>query len=489
MASTNPTSTSRPLHNTATLHVLNPSDGSEAHSSLPESDITYDSSSECDTDDLSMKERILWRAGAISPQFLGMYPKLYSPSAQLALSAENISCHQQEAEELDINYLGILSPPPRVFHNPHPSYNDYVVPDRFSVRTFLEAPAPEDVDKVESSSYYPTLDAHEIGLGVRPPTRALEPIKPLQIHRRTRPDPPTMYRDPTSQSMQPSFSSYSIYSQDSAPHKTSQYCPSLHPLPMRPGGSMTGSGSHRSALSSSHLYCDEPGDYPSSMKTFASVMSAAPPGLAVHRPRRRGPLDADRHGLPLIDEQKESTFTFPDQYPRTELSTPCWNDAHYERLGSRVPLSQSVVPPHPWVSDVDEKRERFPPTTVSQQPGHHAPMSPKRRIGNRNAKHMPYTSDGKRDWSSDLCMFCDHNLGTCEFSVPIRSSVEADRKFILQVARPSGAHASSMRGTRAALSIYMQKRRCIPNKVIHARTTALSTRACPSFVCSDGRFK
>jgi hypothetical protein len=29
---------------------------------------------------------------------------------------------------------------------------------------------------------------------------------------------------------------------------------------------------------------------------------------------------------------------------------------------------------------------------------------------------MSYSPDGTRDWSSDLCMFCDHNLGTCEFS-------------------------------------------------------------------------
>ena len=448
MASTHHTSASRPP---ATLRVSNPSDGSEAdgnegHSSLPESDTSYDSSSECDTDDLSMKERIQWRAGAISPHVLELYPRpktpsppppLYSPSVQLALSAENISCHQQDAEELDINYLGILSPPPRVFHNPHPSYNDYYVPDRFSVRNFLEAPAPEDVDKVEGNAYYPTLDAHEIGVGVvRPPTRALEPIKPLQIHRRAKPDPPMMYWDPTSQSMRRSFSSYSIYSQDSAPHTSSQYCPSLHPPPMRPGGSTTGSGNYPfapSLLSSSHLYCDEPGEYPSSMKTSTSVASAATPGLGFsqhHRPRRRGPLDLDRRGLPLIDEQKESTFTFPDRYPRTGLSNARWHDAHHERLRSQVPPSQSVVPPHPWiVSNTDEKREQFPQTTVSRQPGRHPPMSPKRRIGNRNAKRMPYTSDGKRDWSSDLCMFCDHNLGTCEFSVPIRSSADADRKF------------------------------------------------------------
>ncbi|PPQ81569.1 hypothetical protein CVT25_013412 [Psilocybe cyanescens] len=33
--------------------------------------------------------------------------------------------------------------------------------------------------------------------------------------------------------------------------------------------------------------------------------------------------------------------------------------------------------------------------------------------GNRNAKHMPVSADGTRDWSTDLCLFCDHNLGTC----------------------------------------------------------------------------
>ena len=36
-------------------------------------------------------------------------------------------------------------------------------------------------------------------------------------------------------------------------------------------------------------------------------------------------------------------------------------------------------------------------------------------VGNRNAKGMPYAADGTRDWSTDLCLFCDHNLGTCAF--------------------------------------------------------------------------
>jgi len=447
MTSTNPRSASRPVRSPATLHVSNPTDAREATTdgnevdSLPESIKSYDSWSECDTDDLSLKEHIRWRAGAISPYILESYPKpktpsppppRYSPSAQLALSRVNGSSPQQEAEELDINYLGILSPPPRVFHNPHPSYHDYDVPDRFSVRNFLEAPGPEDA---EESAQCPPLDVHDFGVGiVRPPTRALQSTKPLQIRRRKRPDPPAMYWDPTSQSLRRSFSSYSVYSQDSAPHTASQYRSSPHPQPMRPGVSTTGSGKYAFApnsLLSSHIHFDEPGEYPSSMRSTASMVQVGAPSLSssqYHRPRRRGPPGLDKHGLPLIDEQKESTFTPADsQYPRSERSNPGWHYPHHEPLGSQVAPTprQSVVPPHPWISETDEKREHLKQTTVSRQPGHHPPMSPKRRIGNRNAKRMPYSSDGKRDWSSDLCMFCDHNLGTCEFSVPTHSSANA----------------------------------------------------------------
>ena len=451
MASTNPRSASRPLRTPTTLHVSNPTDGSETTTdgnegdSLRESIKSYDFCSECDTDDLSLKEHIRWRAGAISPYILESYPKpktpsppppRYSPSAQLALSRVNTPSLQQEAEELDINYLGILSPPPRVFLNPHPSYHDYDVPDRFSVRDFLEAPGPEDI---EESAQCPLLDVHDFGVGiVRPLTRALQSTKPLQIRRRKRPDPPTMYWDPTSQSLRRSCSSYSIYSQDSAPHAASQYRSSPHPQPMRPGVSTTGSGKYAFApnsLLSSHIHFDEPGEYSSSMRSAASMAQVGPPSLSssqYHRPRRRGTLGLDKHGLPLIDEQKESTFTPADsQYPRNELSNPGWHYPHHEPLGSQVPQTprQAVVPPHPWISDTDEKREYPQQTTVSRQPGHHPPMSPQRRIGNRNAKRMPYSSDGKRDWSSDLCMFCDHNLGTCEFSIPIHSSANAGRKI------------------------------------------------------------
>ena len=454
MASTNPRSASRLLRTPATLRISNPTDGNEVDSSTLEGDESYDSCSEYDTDDLSMKERIWWRAGAISPYVLESYPKpqapspsppRYSPFAQLALDRGNVSCHDQEAEELDINYLGILSPPPRVFHNPHPSYHhDYDLPDRFSVRDFLEAPGHEDADNVEGSAHYTPLDFSDFTVGmVRPPTRALQSTKPLRIRRQKRPDPPTMYWDPTSQSLRRSFSSYSIYSQDSAPptHARSQYCSSPHPQPMRPGVSTTGSRKYAFAPNSflpSHIYCGEhePSEYPFSMKNALSAVQADAPSRGssqCHRPRHRGPLGLDKHGLPLIDEQKESTFTPADsQYLQHGLSNSGWHHAHHVPLGSQVSRrqNQSAVPLHPWL---DEKREHPPQTTVSRQPGNHPLMSPKRRIGNRNAKRMPYSSDGKRDWSSDLCMFCDHNLGTCEFSVPRNLSAEDQHHFFFRL--------------------------------------------------------
>ena len=449
MVSTNLRPDSLPLRTPTTLRVSNPTDGSETDGSevnlLPERTESHGSCSECDTDDLSLKEHIRWRAGVVSPFTLESYPKpktpsslppQYFPPAQLALCGVNSSYHQQEAEELDVNYFGILSPPPRVFHNPHPSYHDYDVPDRFSVRDFLEASGPEDV---EENARCPPLEFHNFGVGImRPPTRALQPTKPLQIRRRKRLDPPAMYRDPSSQLLGRSFSSYS---QDSAPHVASQYRPSPQPQPMdmEPGVSTTGSGTYPSpsnSLFSSHIYFHEPGGYPSSTRSTASVVQAgasSPNCSQYHRSRRRGPPELDKHGLPLIDEQKESTFTPADsQYPRNDFPKPGWHYPHRELLGSQVPPTprQSTVPPHPWISDTDENRKHPQQTTISRQPGHHPPMGPKRRIGNRNAKCMPYSSDGKRDWSSDLCMFCDHNLGTCEFFAANHSSGDAGRKIV-----------------------------------------------------------
>ncbi|KAF8891469.1 PLAC8 family-domain-containing protein [Gymnopilus junonius] len=31
----------------------------------------------------------------------------------------------------------------------------------------------------------------------------------------------------------------------------------------------------------------------------------------------------------------------------------------------------------------------------------------------KNPKGLPFDSEGRREWSSDLCAFCDDNLGTC----------------------------------------------------------------------------
>ncbi|KIM38006.1 hypothetical protein M413DRAFT_76460 [Hebeloma cylindrosporum] len=136
-----------------------------------------------------------------------------------------------------------------------------------------------------------------------------------------------------------------------------------------------------------------------------------------HRPRRRGPLGLDHRGLPLIDEQKESIFTPADsQYSRNQLSNAGSRYGHLDPSGSQIPSTPRhlAFPVHPWISSIDdEKHQDIPQTLVSRQPGLHPPMRPKRQIGNRNAKRMSYSSDGKRDWSSDLCMFCDHNLGTC----------------------------------------------------------------------------
>ena len=87
-------------------------------------------------------------------------------------------------------------------------------------------------------------------------------------------------------------------------------------------------------------------------------------------------------------------------------------------MSMHTPLRTSAMPTRADHCPVDKSGNDIPKSRrpiISQQPYRHPGMQ--YRPNPRNVKGMPCDASGKRDWSTDLCLFCDHNLGTCESSI------------------------------------------------------------------------
>ncbi|KAF4616654.1 hypothetical protein D9613_008342 [Agrocybe pediades] len=161
---------------------------------------------------------------------------------------------------------------------------------------------------------------------------------------------------------------------------------------------------------------------------FPSAMSRGSSGLAMRRidpysyansNHRRIRLDVQ--GLSYIDEESESSAGH---------STTSYEVGHVDPHEMRS-YAPALVPPRPLRLPCRSAAPLPPPTTrrennrvpralpprrrrISQQPSRHPGMQHK-VLNPRNVKGMSYDEKGKRDWSTDLCRFCDHNLGTCEY--------------------------------------------------------------------------
>lgn len=134
-------------------------------------------------------------------------------------------------------------------------------------------------------------------------------------------------------------------------------------------------------------------------QTMVSRTSAGP----ASRPRTA--LQLGVHGLSLVDEEGASTFGPVVQ-----------NYYESPRAGSGSPMralpSDNLTAWRPRAHrDSLYRLQDGQRSVVTRQPRGSRGM--RVVVGNRNVKGLPYAENGTRDWSTDLCLFCDHNLGTC----------------------------------------------------------------------------
>lgn len=123
------------------------------------------------------------------------------------------------------------------------------------------------------------------------------------------------------------------------------------------------------------------------------------------------------HGLSQVDEDAEASFA-PAGYSQTNHLYPAVEYPHRSDFDPREMEAQptlSRMRNSPWRAQAQAANfagphERYTPI-ISREPRRQGNM--RVLAGNRNPRGLPYDVDGTRDWSTDLCLFCDHNLGTC----------------------------------------------------------------------------
>ncbi|KAH9478046.1 Cell number regulator 11 [Psilocybe cubensis] len=172
----------------------------------------------------------------------------------------------------------------------------------------------------------------------------------------------------------------------------------------------------------------------------SSFYSNSPQQYRPVQQQRRPQIRLAVHGLSYVNEGAEHTIQGPEERINEQRVVPdnppsLLPDAARSGMsmyGAPYSRAPSFSYPHTypysgmdrrWPKEVTEDKEggvylgpARKMSTVSQQPQRHPGMRLGRRGkggGNRNAKCMPVAADGTRDWSTDLCLFCDHNLGTC----------------------------------------------------------------------------
>lgn len=207
------------------------------------------------------------------------------------------------------------------------------------------------------------------------------------------------------------------------------------------GHDMRMSHSQPSSMYNHHLQGSHDGRYPTSRSTGVSaiVNEYHPPAMTSRRSTSRAystsqtpPLSSasrsralrlDVHGLSFVDEEAESTF------PPVEQNHGYLESDNFTGRSGNGSAPMQAVPSDkltPWrprahrdsLHQVKEKQLQRAVVTCEPQ----AQRGMRVVVGNRNAKGMPYAADGTRDWSTDLCLFCDHNLGTCTLPAWTRSA-------------------------------------------------------------------
>lgn len=300
----------------------------------------------------------------------------------------------------------VIARPPRILRNPHLYPKLHSQPQSHSHYT----------NRPREQQHYALNNPDRQG---RPPVMFAD-IRPLTIRRRT-----------PAQFARTVRAYYPAASECCSPHMSSSR--HAHPHPVSPRyHSFTGSvhtQTHRPLRaapewmrrdSASHSRSRGGGRSYSQSSTITGARRPGCPGepyprrVSYSSRQRRPQIRLAVHGLSYIDEDAESTILGPAERlnePRILVGTGPEDHAR-----PQSPTYQSWSYPeaqpesHPRFTDESGHNRK---TVISQQPQRHPGMRP--GGGNRNAKHMPVSADGTRDWSTDLCLFCDHNLGTCEF--------------------------------------------------------------------------
>jgi hypothetical protein len=145
------------------------------------------------------------------------------------------------------------------------------------------------------------------------------------------------------------------------------------------------------------------------------------PSVASTRPVLR----LNVHGLSQVDEDAEASFA-PAGYSQAHPLYPAADyyphrrDFDHPRATVEAQAGRMRQLNPPWreaqaAAACADPHERYTPI-VSRQPRRERAM----RVvaGNRNPRGLPHDAAGTRDWSTDLCLFCDHNIGTCTSALP-----------------------------------------------------------------------
>ncbi|KAF5324338.1 hypothetical protein D9619_011318 [Psilocybe cf. subviscida] len=171
------------------------------------------------------------------------------------------------------------------------------------------------------------------------------------------------------------------------------------------------------------------------MKGPGAKASVTPRALSSDTPARKPPLanGTQAQERRIFSQQRianPDSLHFDSHTPRIHpaghLNRP-WQSI------SPLTLVTTQPSPHPAPSASILFNDTKPPFVRRNTPARGMLHDPeKRNADKKNPKNVALNTDGTREWSSDLCMFCDHNLGTCLAALVCPCIVYAQNKARLE---------------------------------------------------------